>query len=178
MHNDTGTILKLYQLRENSLIVVWLTARHGIIKTVAQGAHKPSSAFRGNLDLFFLNELNWRSARQGDLHHLATTSVINHRLTIRDNYNKLSLASYFSKLILQTVETGTAAEGFHDLLTRAMAYLESSPATLRALYHFEKQLAMLHGIANEGRPSWQILHEHFGNLPRLRKTLTEILPGQ
>ena len=48
-----GIILRTRPLTETSLIVHWLTADHGRLSTVAKGAKRPKSPFRGKLDLFF-----------------------------------------------------------------------------------------------------------------------------
>ena len=50
--NTDATVLKLYPLGENGLIVVWCS-EEGIIRTAAKGARKQSSPFAGRLDLFY-----------------------------------------------------------------------------------------------------------------------------
>ena len=42
--NAEATVLKLYPLGENGLIVVWCT-EEGIIRTAAKSARKPNSPF-------------------------------------------------------------------------------------------------------------------------------------
>lgn len=44
--NADATVLKLYPLGENGLIVVWCSGE-GIIRTAAKGARKQSSPFAG-----------------------------------------------------------------------------------------------------------------------------------
>lgn len=44
--NAEATVLKLYPLGENGLIVVWCT-EEGIIRTAAKSARKPNSPFAG-----------------------------------------------------------------------------------------------------------------------------------
>ena len=50
--NADATVLKLYPLGENGLIVVWCSGE-GIIRTAAKGARKQSSPFAGRLDIFY-----------------------------------------------------------------------------------------------------------------------------
>lgn len=176
MISDQGTILRLYPLRETSVIAVWLTATHGILRTVAKSATRAGGAFLGHLDLFFHNDLQWKTARQGDLHHLTSTTVINTRGGLRLDYGRLSLASYFSKLILQTVEPATPASDYFDLMQRALAHLEQAAASRRALLHFERELARLHGIGQGDSPAWVMLNKQFGSLPRMRASLWDRLP--
>jgi len=42
-----GLVLRVYPLTETSLIVRWLTRELGRISTVAKGARRPKSPFRG-----------------------------------------------------------------------------------------------------------------------------------
>ena len=60
---------------------------------------------------------------------------------------------------------------FYDLLQRAYTYLENNDPTLRAVLHFEQELARLHGIAHPGIPAHVILKSHFGKLPPQREKL-------
>ena len=48
-----GIILRVRPLTETSLIVHWLTAKHGRLSTVAKGARRTKSALRGKIDLLF-----------------------------------------------------------------------------------------------------------------------------
>ena len=50
----TGWVLRKRLLTETSLIVHWLTAEQGRVATVAKGARRPKSPYRGKLDLFYL----------------------------------------------------------------------------------------------------------------------------
>ena len=50
-----GIILRVRPLTETSLIVHWLTIEHGRISTVAKGAQRPKSGFRGKLESIFLS---------------------------------------------------------------------------------------------------------------------------
>jgi len=66
----TGLILRLRPLTETSLIVNWLTAEGGRIATVAKGARRPKSPFRGKLDLFYEADFSLLRSRRSDLHIL------------------------------------------------------------------------------------------------------------
>ncbi|MCX6892658.1 MAG: recombination protein O N-terminal domain-containing protein, partial [Verrucomicrobia bacterium] len=49
----TGVVLRTRRLTETSLIIHWLTPGLGRLATVAKGALRPKSPFRGKLDLFY-----------------------------------------------------------------------------------------------------------------------------
>ena len=47
MEQTPAILLRKTPWSETSLIAVWLTERFGAVRTVARGARKPKSAFRG-----------------------------------------------------------------------------------------------------------------------------------
>ena len=115
--NTDATVLKLYPLGENGLIVVWCS-EEGIIRTAAKGARKQSSPFAGRLDLFYQCRMQWTPAKTGDLHTLTTVDLISPRLSLRADYSRLSAAGYFARLFLQMLEPDTPIPEFYDLLQR------------------------------------------------------------
>ena len=145
--NAEATVLKLYPLGENGLIAVWCT-EEGLIRTAAKSARKPSSPFTGRLDIFYQCRMQWTQAKKGDLHTLTSADLLSPRLALRKNYLRLSAAGYFARLFLQMLEPDTPIPEFYDLLQRAYTYLENNDPTLRAVLHFEQELARLHGIAS------------------------------
>ncbi len=184
MEKDIGSILRLHPLGENSLIVCWCTAAHGIIRTAARGARKPGSDYTGRLDLFHECELLFTPARSGDLHTLGSVSLRSPRLGLRQNLTKLRLASYMARLLLATVEPGGSAGGtlctpedavWHRLLAAALDYLEQPDTAPRTaiLHRFERRLAELHGLYSPTLPPHQALLNHFQHLPAGRGELLE-----
>ena len=137
--NAEATVLKLYPLGENGLIVVWCT-EEGIIRTAAKSARKPNSPFAGSLDLFYQCRMQWTQAKTGDLHSLTSADLLSPRLPLRKSYLRLSAAGYFARLFLQMLEPDTPIPEFYDLLQRAYAYLENNDPTLRAVLH----LSLIH----------------------------------
>ena len=168
--NAEATVLKLYPLGENGLIAVWCT-EEGLIRTAAKSARKPCSPFAGRLDIFYQCRMQWTQAKKGDLHTLTSADLLSPRLALRKSYLRLSAAGYFARLFLQMLEPDTPIPEFYDLLQRAYTYLENNDPTLRAVLHFEQELARLHGIAHPGIPAHVILKSHFGKLPSQREKL-------
>ncbi len=180
MEKDIGSILRLLPLGENSLIVCWCTAEHGIIRTAARGARKHHSDYIGQLDLFHECELLFTPARSGDLHTLGSISLLNPRLGLRQNLTKLRLASYMARLLLATVEPGHAATNsnpdeavWHHLTAAALDYLAepTTPARTALLHRFERRLAELHGLYSPALPPHLALLNHFHHLPSGRAEL-------
>ena len=158
-------------LTETSLIVKWCTTDRGIIKTVAKGARRPKSTFAGKLDLFYLSEIEVHPARSGDLHILKDLASINTRFGLRRNYLQTVAASYFVKMIDRVAEPETPIPELDDLLNRGLDYLDKTDFNLRALLHFEKQLASFLGIEDGQHDPEYLLQDHFGEFPKQRGEL-------
>lgn len=177
MEKDTGSILKLYPLGENGLIVCWCTAGHGLIRTAARNARTPGSELAGRIDLFHECELTFRPAKQGDLYTLTSATLLSPRLGLRQNLTKLRLAGYMAQLLTATVEPGAADPAWHELIAGALNYVEQTAPRAAVLYHFEKRMAELHGIHLPGTPAYPILMRHFQSLPAGRAELLQQLTG-
>ncbi|HUF62736.1 MAG TPA: recombination protein O N-terminal domain-containing protein [Verrucomicrobiales bacterium] len=174
MENSTGTIIGLHPLTETSLIVVWCSAEAGIVRTAAKGARRPGSAFAGKLDLFFEAEFSYALSRRGDLHGLREVQLRDPRLGLRESYVRTLSAAYFVRLIELVAEPEHPIPGLHDLLGRGLGYLTRSDPTLRALHHFEAQLAEQSGMGGAASPA-QVIRESYGRLPAQRDELLRLL---
>ena len=62
----TGIILRTRLLTDTSLIVHWLTPDLGRLATVAKGARRPKSPFRGKLDLFYEADFSFARSRRSE----------------------------------------------------------------------------------------------------------------
>lgn len=175
MDADAGIVLKTCPLGENGLIVVWITAEHGIVRTAARGARKPGSEFSGRLDLFYSCELQFSKSRRSDLHSLTSTALLNPRLGLRRNLTTLKLAGYMVHLTMATIEHNTPVPEFYRLLHRALDYLAECGGSSRILAHFEKRLAEEHGLYEPGRPPIASLAGQFTHLLRERDNLLRLL---
>ncbi len=171
MEKTTATLVRRTALTETSLIVHWCSKECGLIKTVAKGARRPGSPFAGKLDLFYEAEIELVRSRKSDLHTLKDLAILKSRLGLRQSYVQTLAASYFVKLLDLVAEPETPIMDLWDLLNRALDYLDKSPADLRALLHFEKELTRLLGLTEEGRPPVNCIADTFGQIPRQREEL-------
>ena len=176
MEKDTGTILRQQALGEHGLIITWCTAQHGIVRTAARLARKPGSELSGQVDLFHECELLYRPATSGDLHSLSAVNLLSPRLALRSSLVKLRLASYLSRLLLSTVEAGSAEGDWHKLISGALDYVAESHPRRAILLHFEKRLAELHGLYSPALAPHHALLRHFQHLPAGRPELLDSLP--
>jgi DNA repair protein RecO (recombination protein O) len=133
-------ILRTHPLTETSLIVQWLTRDFGRISTVAKGALRAKSPFRGKLDLFYLADISFQRSRTSELHTLREVSVKDFHAALRQNVKYLQQAAYFVQLIEQATETDTPLPEIFNLATAALAALSQGPPRSLTIFAFEIKL--------------------------------------
>ena len=178
METTKAILLRKRKLSDTSLIVSWCTDSLGCIATVARGARRPQSPFAGKLDLFFEAEIQIRRSRRTHLHNLTETVLRDPHPGIRENYLRTQTASYFVELIEISTEPEHPAPELFSLLHRALGFLDRHEANLRAVRHFEAELARLNGVHDrailQGDPA-VALGALFGRLPKGRAALLRAL---
>src|SRR5205823_4998229 len=135
-----GIVLRVYPLTETSLIVRWLTRELGRISTVAKGARRAKSPFRGKLDLFYRADLIFGRSRRSELHSLREVSLRETHPFLRKELGYLQQASYCSALIEQVTETETPMPAIFDLLSEFLNYLGAQPLASKTIFAFELKL--------------------------------------
>jgi DNA repair protein RecO (recombination protein O) len=136
----TGLILRTRPLTETSLVVLWLTTDLGRVATVAKGARRPRSPFRGKLDLFYEADFSFARSRKSDLHVLRELALRNTHAKLRENLGWIQQASYFTALIEQTTETETPLPKVFELMRASLGELTRQPPTPRTVFAFELKL--------------------------------------
>src|SRR5712691_2273810 len=178
MQTTNAILLRKRKLSDTSLIVSWCTESLGCIETVAKGARRPKSVFAGKLDLFFEAEIQIKRSRRSSLHILTEAVLRNPFGGIRENYRRTQTASYFVELIeISTAPEHPAPELFH-LLQRAFGFLAAQDPNLRAVRHFETELARIAGVhdaTNLKSDPAMALAALFGRLPLSRRPLLKAL---
>src|SRR5690242_167257 len=107
VESATGLVLRTRPLTETSLIVHWLTPEFGRLATVAKGARRPKSPFRGKLDFFYLASFSFSRSRVSELHSLREVSVVKTHAFLRCEMAYLQQAAYCVRLLEQATETET-----------------------------------------------------------------------
>ncbi len=144
----TGVILRTRPLTETSLIVSWLAPGLGRLATVAKGARRPKSPFRGKLDLFHTCDFSFARSRRSDLHTLREVELLNAPVRLRENYPLLQQACYAAALIEQTTEVETPLDEIVDLFLGFLAHVGGErPARSRTVLAFELRLLEELGLA-------------------------------
>lgn len=178
MENTAAILLRKTKLTESSLILTWLTETHGKLKTVAKGARQPKSRFAGRLDLFFECDIQFSRSLRSELHTLREVALRAPHEALRRDYRLVELAAYFVELIEVVTEPDHPVPEIFDLLQRALAHVSLNPPTLRALEHFESELARLLGIKQPAVSAVNALGRAYHHLPRGRGDIVRNLqPG-
>jgi DNA repair protein RecO (recombination protein O) len=154
----TGIVLRTYPLTETSLIVHWLTADLGRIATVAKGARRPRSPWRGKIDLFYEADFSFMRARRSSLHTLREVVLTRPHAFLREQLAYLQQAAYVAALIEQNTETDTPVPAMFRLLQQFLEYLPAQAPAEASILAFEIK----------------ILHE-LGQMPEL--TASPLTPG-
>lgn len=178
MENTIAILLRRTRLTETSLIVTWLTERHGKLKTVARGARAPKSRFAGRLDLFYLCEIDFARSRRSELHTLREVLLRNPHAGLRVDPGRVTLAAYFVELIELVTEPDHPVPEVFDLLARALAHVDANAPSLRALQHFERELVKLLGIEHPTVSPSIALGRVYHYLPTGRAAMVARLRGK
>lgn len=140
LERTTGIVLRTRLLTETSLITHWLTSDLGRIATVAKGARRAKSPFRGKMDLFYLAEFSFARSRRSDLHPLREVRLLETHPALRHDLSRLQQASYAAALIEQTTETETPVGEIFSLLDGFLRHLSEVPPQPINLFAFEMKL--------------------------------------
>lgn len=144
-----GLVLRTRPLTETSLIVQWLTKDHGRLATVAKGARRPQSPFRGKLDLFYLADFSFTRSRRSELHTLREVTLRDPHRPLRESLSSLEQISYCAMLVEQVTETDTPLGGIFELLNGFLNYLPAQPPQARTIFSFELKLLEELGLGPE-----------------------------
>lgn len=178
MESTAAILLRKRRLSDTSLIVSWCTESLGCIQTAAKGARRAKSPFAGKLDLFFEAEIQIARSRKSNLHSLTEVALRNPFAGIRANLRRTQTASYFVELIELCTESDHHEPELFSLLRRAFGYLNENDPDLRAVLHFETELARIAGVHDtkmlKSNPALA-LSNLFGRLPASRMELLKAL---
>src|SRR5216110_559599 len=185
MESTEAILLRKRKFSDTSLIVSWCTESLGCVQTVAKGARRTKTPFAGKLDLFFEAEISVVTSRKSTLHTLTEVVLKNPFAGIRQNYLRTQAAAYFVELIEICTERDHHEPELFALLRRAFGYLDANDPNLRAISHFETELARIAGVhpAAAGKRSVKAdpafaLGNLFGRLPLSRTPLLKTLASE
>ena len=138
--SSSGIILRTRPLTETSLIVHWLTPDLGRVATVAKGARRPNSAFRGKLDLFYAADFSFARSRRSELHTLREVKLRQTHPRLREDLHALQQAAYCTALLEQATETETPLPAIHALFLSLLGEVARGIGKPRTVLAFEAKL--------------------------------------
>jgi DNA repair protein RecO (recombination protein O) len=136
----TGLVFRTRLLTETSLIVQWLTPDFGRLATVAKGARRAKSPFRGKLDLFYLADFSFSRSSRSELHTLREVSLRETHSGLRKDLGLLQQASYCAALVERATETETPLPDVFDLMVGLLRHLLSHPPQPQTVFAFELKM--------------------------------------
>ncbi len=146
VETTTGLILRKRRLTESSLILHWLTPTQGRLATVAKGALRPKSTFRGKLDLFYEAEFSFNRSRRSDLHTLTEVRTTEIHTPLRQELLYLQQACYCAELIEQSTETETPLPEIYELMRAMLRHLPDQGPRVQPVLGFELKLLEILGL--------------------------------
>jgi DNA repair protein RecO (recombination protein O) len=135
-----GLVVRTRPLTETSLIIHWLTPALGRLTTVAKGARRANSPFRGKLDLFYLADFSFSRSRRSELHTLREVSLRQTHSGLREDLALLQQACYCAALVEQATEMETPLAGVFELVIGLIGQLLAQPPQATAIFAFEFKL--------------------------------------
>jgi DNA repair protein RecO (recombination protein O) len=169
----TGIVLRHSPVTESSLIVTWLTRDFGKVRTIAKGARRTKSPFRGRVEPFHLDELVFLRSRRSDLHILHEVSILEPHRRLREDLKKLHTALYFCELADLATAPEHGEPRLFALLEAALAFLDANPPHPLLLCWFEINLLAALGFDPAARKK-----PVAPDLLRLFQHLRQLGPGQ
>jgi DNA repair protein RecO (recombination protein O) len=140
IESASGLILRTRRLTDTSLIIHWLTPNLGRLATVAKGALRPKSPFRGKLDLFYLTDFSFMRSRRSELHTLREVSIRETHPAIRLELGRVQQASYAAALVEQVTESETPLPEIFELVQEFFQALTGTSPESRLVFAFELKI--------------------------------------
>jgi DNA repair protein RecO (recombination protein O) len=122
MEETEGIVLRDFDFRETSKIVVFYTRDFGVLKGLAKGVRAKNKSFGSSLELYCHNYISFYKSRSGNIHLLGRCEVKNFYPGIREDLLKSSLATYWMEIIRELSESPD--EQLFEFLLNSLSYLE------------------------------------------------------
>ncbi|MDG2214025.1 MAG: DNA repair protein RecO [Verrucomicrobiota bacterium] len=132
--------LRIRPLSDSSLIIHWLTQQHGRLSTVAKGARRAKSPFRGAIDLLFETEICFSKSRRSNLHALRETKLTNSHSSLHQDIKRLQLLAYATRLLEANTEPEHPLPKIYTIFSTLLTHLDTHPVRPALVYAFEIKL--------------------------------------
>lgn len=124
LYKTEAIVLRTRDLGETSKILTLFTDRYGKIAAVAKGARRPKSRFGASLDLFAHSSIVLYMRERRDLHLISESSLLHTFYGLREDVQRLGLASAVVELVDRMVMREEKVPGLFPLLIGGLQALE------------------------------------------------------
>ncbi len=144
MEQTEGIVLRSFDFRETSTLVIFYTRDFGSLKGLAKGARQKQKQFGSSLELYSHDFITFYKSRTSEIHLVGKCEQKNFYAGIREDILKSSFATYWMELIRELIQDKD--EPLFEFLLSSLSYLEKE-ANLPSLIlpFFELNLLKLAG---------------------------------
>ena len=140
--NTEGIVVRARNLGEADRIVILFTPSRGLVSCVARGARRTTSKTGGHVDL--LRHITAHvSEGRSDLHVISQVETINAYLALRNDLDRLSLASHFAEMCERFSLPNAANPNLFGLLRDSLTYAETTAKQTLPLLRLWHELTLL-----------------------------------
>ncbi len=140
--NAEGIVVRARDLGEADRIVILFTPNLGLLSCVARGARRTTSRTGGHVDL--LRHITAHiSEGRSDLHVISQVETVNAYLRLRNDLDRLTLASHFAEICERFSLQNAANPRLFTLLRDSLTYAESCDKPLMRLLRLWHEMTLL-----------------------------------
>lgn len=122
--NTDGLILKEQNIGEKDKLVTVLTRHNGLVRAFVRGAKSVKNRKNSSTGMFCFSKLSLYKTK--DTYIIDEAEPIELFFELRNDLEKLSLAQYFSELVLTLVQEDEPAEDYLRLILNSLHFLAKS----------------------------------------------------
>lgn len=141
-----GVLLKKRDLRQTSIIVTFYTKDFGKISGVLKGVRGERPAASGVPQLFGLNQIVFYEKKKSDFFIISHCELKNFFSKVRNDFEKLTIATYLIELVDNFTEQGEPNEELFGLLVDSLTLLATPISPKRVARIFEIKMLELLGL--------------------------------
>ncbi|MCL2654413.1 MAG: DNA repair protein RecO [Coriobacteriia bacterium] len=125
-YNARATVLKKTKLGETDLIITLIATDGRELRAVAKGARKPGSKLGARVEPFTVLEGQFAVGRNLDI--VSDVRTVTPHASLRDDYDKLLVASVAAEMLQVVAEQAQATEFLYQMSSALFDVMDASPA--------------------------------------------------
>ncbi|MBI2871150.1 MAG: DNA repair protein RecO [Candidatus Omnitrophica bacterium] len=150
LRKSAGLVLRRYDFRETSLIVILFTEKYGKIRALVKGIKRDPRRFGSRLDLFTLNELVFYARPHRDFDLVGQAALLDHFGGLSEDVGRFGAAGYVTELTHAATVEHDPDPALFQLLVSTLQGLEGAQEQFWLMRFFELRLLKQGGVL----PSW------------------------